>query len=100
MTKTHELGLNERQALSLLETWAEILTQKETTRAQYTFTPTRNCSVGNTTLSPKRLPECKIGIKNLATFTGKVYDQRFIQAAIALFHEARHAEQDYESKHE
>lgn len=98
MTKTYELGLTKDIAIDILEQWLTKLNRNEKTQANYGLSTKLKCSAGLTTTNPTRRPTVAIGIKHLSTFTNKVPDQNFAQVAIAIFHEARHVEQDYEIK--
>lgn len=98
MTKTYELGLTKDMAIDILERWLMELNRNERTQADYGLSTKLKYSAGLTTANPTRRPTVTIGIRHLSTFTNKVPDQNFIQTAIAIFHEARHVEQDYEIK--
>lgn len=96
--ETHIFGLTDRKANALI---LNILQAKETDTSQHVtcgFTSDLPTGEAKTTLSLYQDPIMQIGKQGLTTLSGKISDQKFITMVLAIHHEFRHIEQDYQTR--
>ena len=96
--ETYVLGLTNRTANAIITNIAQEQAQNAGQPLKHRFTLRSPVGNATTELSLIKDPNMAIGIYGLFSLSGQVSDQQFIKTGIAIFHEFRHIEQDYQSK--